>query len=373
MPIAFQLTERVIGFAATAASGGQSVQVVYRELIAPAEATLLLGRLERMQRALFDLIPGLPYPSTIDHIVVIIHPDLSAVAYVNELQITAMIKPKRNIAAGEPVYAGDIEDISSINLGIEVPDDSAVVVLRSNGWRRCLFFDFGPINEPPVPRDYPLDRALAEQALLLLGILESGPGIDREEAETQLAKMAAGVAKLEDLLATRCEDEAKYQELLESNPWMFGGGYDQVLRHSNLDDRRIPDFTGRRCYDLAHDVIEIKQPFLTLFRQDDGFAAPFNDAWNQSESYLTFCQRQRAYLREEKGLHFENPRCMLILGQTLTDEQRRAIREKEFLIPSITVWTYDELLRTAKHLVELMRTAGERVAAGIEVQDRSVT
>ncbi len=58
MPIAFQLTERVIGFAATAASGGQSVQVVYRELIAPSEATLLLGRLERMQRALFDLIPG---------------------------------------------------------------------------------------------------------------------------------------------------------------------------------------------------------------------------------------------------------------------------------------------------------------------------
>ncbi len=97
-------------------------------------------------------------------------------------------RPTSNIAAGEPVYAGDIEDISSINLGIEVPDDSAVVLLRSNGWKRCLFFDFGPINEPPVPRDYPLDRALAEQALLLLGILESGPGIDREEAGTQLTR-----------------------------------------------------------------------------------------------------------------------------------------------------------------------------------------
>ena len=64
---------------------------------------------------------------------------------------------------------------------------------------------------------------------------------------------------------------------------------------------------------------------------------------------------------------------MLILGQTLTEEQQRAIREKEFLIPSITVWTYDEVLRTDKHLVELMRTAGERVAAGIVVQDRSAT
>ena len=216
-----------------------------------------------MQRALFDLIPGLPYPSTIDHIVVIIHPDLSAVAYVNELQISASIKPKRNIAPGEPVYVGDIEEISSINLGLAVPDDSAVVVFRSNGWRRCLFFDFGPINEPPVLRDYPLDRALAEQTLLLLGLLESGPAIDQAGAETQLTRMEGGVVQLEELLATRCQDEARYQELLQSNPWMFGGVYDQVMRHANLDDHRIPDFTGRRCYDLAHDVIEIKQPFLT--------------------------------------------------------------------------------------------------------------
>src|SRR5262245_59083445 len=127
MPITFRLTERFLGFAATTASGGQTVQVVYREFVAPSEATLLLDRLERMQRALFDLIPGLPSPSIIDHIVVIILLDLSAVAYGNELQITSMIRPKRPIAAGEPVYAGDIEDISSINLGIEVPDDSAVV------------------------------------------------------------------------------------------------------------------------------------------------------------------------------------------------------------------------------------------------------
>jgi Shedu protein SduA, C-terminal len=369
MSIAFQLTERLVGFAAATVSGGEPAQVVYRQLVAPSEATLLLDRLERMQGVLFNLIPGLPYPSTIDHVVVIIRPDLSAVAYVNELQITAMIKPKRNLAAGEPVFAGDIEDISSINLGVEVPDDAAVVVLRSSGWRRSLFFDFGPLHEPPVHRDYPLDRALAEQALLLLGLVESGPNIGAPEDRTQLTRMQAGVAKLDELLATTCEDEARYQELLESNPWMLGGGYDQVVRHANLDDKRIPDFTGRRCYDLAHDVIEIKQPFLVLFRQDDGFAAPFNDAWNQSEKYLTFCHRQRAYLRDEKGLRFENPRCMLILGHGLTEEQRRAIREKEFLVPSITVWTYDELLRTARHLVELMKTAGQRVATGIGIQE----
>jgi hypothetical protein len=37
MPIPFQLTQRVVGFAASTASGGEPVQVIYRELIAPSE------------------------------------------------------------------------------------------------------------------------------------------------------------------------------------------------------------------------------------------------------------------------------------------------------------------------------------------------
>lgn len=92
-----------------------------------------------------------------------------------------------------------------------------------------------------------------------------------------------------------------------------------------------------------------------------GFRAEFNDAWNQCERYLAFCQRQRAYLEAEKGLRFDNPRCLLLIGNDLADEQRRVVREKEILLPSITVWTYEELIRMAKHLVALMETAGERV------------
>ena len=63
--------------------------------------------------------------------------------------------------------------------------------------------------------------------------------------------------------------------------------------------------------------------------------------------------------------NFEITRCMLILGYALTDEKRRVIREKEVLAPSITVRTYDELLRNAKFLIELMKTAGQGVAEGI--------
>ena len=370
MPIKFQITQRLAGFAASATKGGEEqVSVIYRELVAPTEPSHFLERVEHLQNILFNMIPGLPPPSVIDHLLILVRPDLSGVAYVNELNITAMIKPTRSIKKGEAIYASEIEDISTINLGVEIPEDAAVVLIRSNNWRRSLFFDFGPIFDKPIPRDYSLERTFAEQALLLLG-LAVHEGEDASPAgKTRLFHMKSGLSRLEYLLADGCEDEGKYQRLLMEHSWMFGGIYDRVERHKKLDDQRIPDFTGRRCYDSAHDVIEIKQPFLSLFRKKGSFSANFNDSWNQAEAYLMFTQQQRSYLREEKGLQFENPRCLLLLGHGLTGQQRKAIREKEILARSITVWTYNELLRIAQHIVNLMETATERVAAEAEVSE----
>ena len=45
-----------------------------------------------------------------------------------------------------------------------------IVVIRSQGWRRSLFFDFCPLHPEAEPRTYPVERALAQQELLLLDI-----------------------------------------------------------------------------------------------------------------------------------------------------------------------------------------------------------
>ena len=171
--------------------------------------------------------------------------------------------------------------------------------------------------------------------------------------------MAEGLEHLRSLLAEVNTEEARYQELLEEHPWMLGGLYSEVRRHARLDDRAIPDFTATRCYDQYHDIIELKQPFLRLFRQDGSLASNFNDAWNQAEEYLAFATRQRTYLRDERQIHIENPRCVLIVGHGLTDAQRRRIREKEAGAVSVSVFTYDELLRTAEHVHRLVAGAGE--------------
>src|SRR6185437_6287628 len=144
------------------------------------------------------------------------------------------------------------------------------------------------------PRAYALETVLAQQELLLLGINPGGEG--GGAPGTRVAHMKAGLDKLKDLLSRHIESEAAYQELLEEHPWMLGGTYAEVRRHAKLDDARIPDFTAVRCSDRFNDVVEIKQPFLKLFREDGGFSSEFNDAWNQSEGYLAFVVRQRQYL-----------------------------------------------------------------------------
>ena len=96
--------------------------------------------------------------------------------------------------------------------------------------------------------------------LLLLDMIpwttEPPPTLSREE------HMGSGLGALRRLLRDQCEDERSYQELLEAHPWMFGAQYSAVERHTTLDDRRIPDFTGVRSYDGFRDILEIKQPFL---------------------------------------------------------------------------------------------------------------
>ena len=180
MPIEFQLDNRLAGFAAGPAQGGQQVRVLVRELVSPNDTSLLLERLEKTQGSLFARIPGAPPPSLMDHILVVIRPDLSAIAHVNELQITAQAEINRGVKAGEPILVRDVERITSVDLGVEIPDDCAVVLLRSNGWRRSLFYDYGPLGDGG-PRNYRLDEVLAQQSMLLIGLLP-GTGDVQEHA-----------------------------------------------------------------------------------------------------------------------------------------------------------------------------------------------
>jgi hypothetical protein len=172
MPLEFRLTERVCGISMNAASVGEKVQVRTQELLGPTEPQLL-DRLEQIHHAVLANIPAIPLPSMIDHMLVIIRPDLTGTAYVNELRIQAMVRMNRAVKACTPVYPHDITEVTSVDLGVHVPPDNGVIVVRSSGWRRSLFFDLGPLIPEHGPRTEPLEKLLAQQELLLLGISQS--------------------------------------------------------------------------------------------------------------------------------------------------------------------------------------------------------
>lgn len=174
MLLEFQLNERVCGISMNSAAAGEKVEIRTQELVGPTEPHLL-DRLEQLQLAVFSKIPGLPLPSLIDHLLLVIRPDLSGTAYVNELRIQAMVRVNRAVEAGIPVYRQDITDVTSVDLGVQVPPENGVIVVRSAGWRRSLFFDLGPLIPDHGPREFPLEKAIAQQEVLLLGLIQSSP------------------------------------------------------------------------------------------------------------------------------------------------------------------------------------------------------
>src|SRR5437762_2523438 len=113
MPILFNIEERLAGFVASPAKKGEQVSVIFRELLAPTD-TELEQRLEQLHSCLFAKIPGLPEPSGISQLTVVIDSDLSGRAYVNELEIQATVKANKAISKGDPGFVTDIADIESI-------------------------------------------------------------------------------------------------------------------------------------------------------------------------------------------------------------------------------------------------------------------
>jgi len=121
-----------------------------------------------IQGCLISRVPACPPPSLIDHFLAVIAPDLRTTVFVNELQPVALMKPKRAMKKGQLVMLDDILDVKKLELGVPVPRESAIIFISSYGWRKSLFFDFGPILQPPVERDYDLGVLLGHQHAYLL-------------------------------------------------------------------------------------------------------------------------------------------------------------------------------------------------------------
>lgn len=242
--------------------------------------------------------------------------------------------------------------------------DDGVIFLQGRDERFAGLFGLyrkdGSLSYAVAARSIAAGEEFGPEALAFISVEEF-----RDRARTiapkSLSDLRRPLEELERLIEMDVREEKTYQELLQAAPWLLGLEYSSVDRHTALDDRNVPDFTGVRAKDGKRDIIEIKTPSLAIFKQDGEFHSEFHQAWDQAERYLNFSIQERDYLAR-KHLSFDNPRCIIIAGRRAPPAWMDKLMAKQRLQPALWVLTYDDLLSYARHTVQFI----ERLRAGAD-------
>lgn len=162
MPFEINIGKPPAGYALFSGKEGDKLPIVFREFTSTEDGQYFIQRLEGMSDVLQNL-PSLIKPSQIDNMLVIYHSDGRVTAYVNELEQRLFIRFAGPVEAGTAVTKDDIADVERLEIGVQIPDDVGFSFVFSIGWRKGLFYDFGPISLPePQIRQYDVTRALGQ-------------------------------------------------------------------------------------------------------------------------------------------------------------------------------------------------------------------
>ncbi len=162
MPFKIDLGGPPGGYVFTSARAGDDCQVVHREFTSTEDGQHFIQRLEVHPSDILQRLPSQISPSQVDHMLAICRRDGKADVYVNELDLRLRPRAARSLKAGEEVRKDDIADIESFELGVQIPDDAGFLFVFSIGWRKGLFFDFGPTLPEPQLRQYDIAAVLGQ-------------------------------------------------------------------------------------------------------------------------------------------------------------------------------------------------------------------
>ena len=154
MPVEIDLGMAPAGYAVTSARASETGSVQFREFTSTEDGQHFIQRLEGLPNDILQKLPA-PIPaSRVDHMLALCRRDGTATVYLNELEFRASVRYSRPIEAGEAITKDDFVDVERLELGVQVPRDAGALLVFSVGWRKGLFYDFGPIGVPsPRPRE----------------------------------------------------------------------------------------------------------------------------------------------------------------------------------------------------------------------------
>lgn len=154
MPFEITLGQPPAGYAVTSAHQGENVEVVYREFTSTEDGQYFIWRLEGFPSHLIELAPFPTKLSQVDSLLAIIRLDGATTVYLNELPLVVTARSTGPVEAGSAVHKDDIADIEEVQLGVDIPEGAGFMYLFSVGWRKGLFYDYGPLGPGREPRQY---------------------------------------------------------------------------------------------------------------------------------------------------------------------------------------------------------------------------
>lgn len=326
MPFEIDLGNPPGGYALTSARDGDYGQVAYREFTSTEDGQHFIQRLEGHPNDILQRLPSQISPSQVDHMLAICRRDGKADVYVNELDLRLRPRVSRSIKSGEKVRKDDIADIESFELGVQIPDDAGVLFVFSVGWRKGLFFDFGPILPDPQPRQYGIAAVLGQMYGQVLfqerlsisdaewDVLFSTKwfpfvGLSNEKIDALISHIRSGWDPDENLDDIVSETENRVSQMLES--W---SKHPSFLPHFGLLERAVERFQNDDpvcCTALLfpriegilrthHSIFDTQQPLRPENLTELAVAAKI-----ENDKCLLLPRRFAAYLRDVYFANFD--------------------------------------------------------------------
>ena len=140
----FDKVENFAGFAIETAKPGEMVKVrTYGSLI--SDDPLFYTYIDQITSIfLRNILVNATY-----QFLVIIHDNLTADVYCNEIPIKILMLSKRSFKKGEMVFSNDIADIKELVFeNIKITDTDKLIYCFKVGWKFGLFFDLHRENNP---------------------------------------------------------------------------------------------------------------------------------------------------------------------------------------------------------------------------------
>ncbi len=181
--------------------------------------------------------------------------------------------------------------------------------------------------------------------------------------------------ELSELISNNEKSESKIQKLLESNPWMFGSEYSELLERRKWSRDENLDFMLRRTSDSFLEIIEIKTPnekeLLKYDNSHDSYypSSELSRVIGQVLNYIEKIDRDRDSIISKDNCDPLKIRAKIIIGRDGEKAQQDALRSLNSHLHRIEIITFDQLLRIAERVLNIFEKENIQPVEKVEDDD----